>query len=148
MSLDRAHSAGYMTNWAARLFARAIDRRLRSIGISSGQLPVFFALGDGRALPQKELARLAAIEQPTMAATLTRMERDGLIERRTDPEDGRSSLVSLTAKARQKADLVASAIAEVNAAALAGLSEAERAAYLETLGRIIATLDRMLSEGR
>ena len=91
-----------MTNWAARLFARAIDQRLKAIGVSSGQLPVFFALAGGKALTQKELARLAAIEQPTMASTLARMERDGLIERRPDPDDGRSSLVSLSAKARQE----------------------------------------------
>ncbi|WP_216073103.1 MarR family transcriptional regulator, partial [Acinetobacter nosocomialis] len=63
-----------MTNWAARLFARAIDRRLKLIGVSSGHLPVFFALGDGSALSQKALTEAAAIEQPTMAATLTRME--------------------------------------------------------------------------
>ena len=44
MSLERGRSAGYLVNWAARLFARAIDRRLKPLGVSSGQLPVFFAL--------------------------------------------------------------------------------------------------------
>ena len=147
MSFQRGRSAGYMTNWAARLFARAIDQRLKAIGVSSGQLPVFFALTGGRALPQKELARLASIEQPTMASTLARMERDGLVERRADPDDGRSSLVSLSAKARKKADLVMQAIAEVNAGALDGLPQAERAAYLDSLAKIIAALERRLADG-
>ena len=61
MKFERQRSAGYMTNWAARLFARAMDRRLKAIGMSSGQMPVLFALGDGGALPQKRLAELAAI---------------------------------------------------------------------------------------
>jgi MarR family transcriptional regulator, transcriptional regulator for hemolysin len=145
MSFDRGRSAGYMTNWAARLFARAIDQRLKLIGVSSGQLPVFFALAGGKALTQKELARLASIEQPTMASTLARMERDGLIERRADPNDGRSSLVSLSAKARKKAEQVTQAITEVNAGALDGLTAAERTAYLDSLAKIIAALERRLS---
>ena len=36
MPLKRTQSAGYMTNWAARLFARAIDQKLRPMGMSSG----------------------------------------------------------------------------------------------------------------
>jgi MarR family transcriptional regulator for hemolysin len=148
MSFDRARSAGYMTNWAARLFARAIDQRLKLIGVSSGHLPVFFALAGGKTLTQKELARLASIEQPTMASTLARMERDGLIERRADPNDGRSSLVSLSAKARRKADLVMQAITEVNAGALEPLTAVECGAYLDSLGKIIAALERQLSDER
>ena len=147
MSFDRGRSAGYMTNWAARLFARAIDQRLKAIGVSSGQLPVFFALAGDKALTQKELARLASIEQPTMASTLARMERDGLIERAPDPNDGRSSLVSLSAKAKRKADLVTQAITEINAGALEVLTAAERAAYLDSLAKIIAALERRLAEG-
>jgi DNA-binding MarR family transcriptional regulator len=42
---------------------------------------------------------LIGIEQPTMAFTLRRMERDGIIERSPDPEHGRKSLVKLTARA-------------------------------------------------
>lgn len=141
MQFDREKSAGYMTNWAARLFARAIDRRLKAIGVSSGHLPVFFALGDGAALSQKALTAIAAIEQPTMAATLTRMERDGLVARRPDPDDGRSTLFSLTPAARDKALEVRAAIMAVNARATAGLSADEHAAYLRSLKAIVTALD-------
>ena len=148
MPFEREQSAGYMTNWAARLFARAIDQRLKEIGVSSGQLPVFFALADGHSLTQKELALRASIEQPTMAATLSRMERDGLIERRPDPADRRSSLISLSATARDKARLVMQAVDETNAAALEALSEDERAALLDSLGKIVAALGRLLADER
>lgn len=148
MPLDRQQSAGYLANWAARLFARAIDRRLKEIGLSSGQLPVFFALAEDGALTQKELARTASIEQPTMAATLARMERAGLIERRPDPCDRRSSLVSLSAAAREKLALVREAISTVNAKALAGLDEDERAIFLKSLQTVIATLGHERDEER
>eukprot|EP01035_Chromulina_nebulosa_P012954 gene12954-17251_t len=73
----RETSAGYLTNWAARLLTRSLERRLAGGG--AGQMPVFFALIDGVAQTQADLARDAAVEQPTMANTLQRMERDGLV---------------------------------------------------------------------
>ena len=142
MQFDRRASAGYMANWAARLFARAIDKRLKAIGVSSGQLPVFFALGGGQTLSQKALTEVAAIEQPTMAATLSRMERDGLIARRPDPDDRRSSLVALTPEAMVKAAAVREATAEVNALALSHLGEEQRRAFLDALATVVETLDR------
>lgn len=146
MSLNRLTSAGYLTNWAARLLARAVDQRLKPLGLSSGQLPVFFALADGRALTQKQLAQLASIEQPTMAATLSRMERDGLVERRPDPKDRRSSLVTLSAAAREKLPAVKEATAAVNAQALAGMDDAQREAYLAGVKAVVATLGGKVDE--
>lgn len=146
MKFNRLHSAGYLTNWAARLFTRAIDRELRTLGLSSGQLPVFFALGDGAALSQKALASSAAVEQPTMAATLARMERDGLIVRTPDPKDKRSALVSLTPAAMEKAQAVREAIQAVNETALAGLTPGGRQAYLGALQNIVASLETACRE--
>jgi MarR family transcriptional regulator for hemolysin len=142
IKFERDRSAGYLTNWAARHFARVIDRKLRPLGLSSGQLPVFFALSAHAALTQKALAEAAAIEQPTMAATLARMERDGLIERKADPRDGRSALVSLTPGAVKKAPAVLDAVHGGNAEALAGLSGEERDQLLRLLRRVIANLEK------
>jgi DNA-binding MarR family transcriptional regulator len=138
--IGRDKSAGYMTNWAARLFARAIDRRLKPLGLSSAHMPVMFALGDGREMSQKALAQAASIEQPTMAATLSRMERDGLVQRRPDPGDRRAMLFSLTPRAAEKADAVHAAAVEVNQRALAGLAPQERDAFLGMLARVVAGL--------
>ncbi|WP_338528795.1 MarR family transcriptional regulator [Nitratireductor thuwali] len=146
MSLDRQESAGYLTNWAARLFARAIDRRLKPLGLSSGYLPVFFALAGGKALTQKQLAKAASIEQPTMAATLSRMERDGLVERAPDPKDKRASLISLTPSARDKIEEVVAATRAVNGDALSDLSPDETEAYFAALKKIIASLERVAGE--
>lgn len=140
MTYDRETSAGYMTNWAARLFVRAIEARLE--GGSAGPMPVFLALQDGRAMTQTALAQQASVEQPTMANTLARMERDGLVHRSPDPNDRRSALVELTDLGRRRADQALAAAKEVNAIAAAALSEAERTIYLDLLGRIIAALQK------
>lgn len=127
-----------MTNWAGRLFVRSLERRL---GSGAGQMPVCLALQDGSALPQKELARIAAVEQPTMAATLARMERDGLIRRTPDPADRRSALISLTPQGRRRATAALEAAKAVNAIAMAPLSPDERERFFAIMEKIIAALD-------
>jgi MarR family transcriptional regulator for hemolysin len=141
MNFDREQSSGYLTNWAARLFARAIDQRLTPLGLSSAYMPVFFALAGGAAMSQKALAERAAVEQPTMANTLKRMERDGLIARRADPRDGRAALVSLTPSAVEKLKGVQAAGKAVNETAMASLSATERVQYLRLLRKVIAALE-------
>jgi MarR family transcriptional regulator, transcriptional regulator for hemolysin len=146
MQFVRERSSGYMTNWAARLFARAIDVKLKPLGLSSAYMPVIFALAHGQALSQRALTEAASIEQPTMAATLARMERDGLVMKRPDPNDRRSSLYSLTPVGMEMTEKVRAAGHAVNAAAMEGLSEAEREAYLALLGKVVTNLGRSLDD--
>ena len=88
-------------------------------------------------LSQKALVHGAAIEQPTMAATLVRMERDGLVERRAHRTDARTSLFRLTRLAKSKLPQFFKQLKEGNAAALAGLSAQERNQLLYILGKVI-----------
>lgn len=141
MALIREASAGYMANWAARLFARELERQLAPSGIAPAYMPVLFALADGGSLPQKELARRAAVEQPTMAATLKRMQRDALITRQPDPADGRSALVTLTPLALGQVASVERVVSAINALALEQFTPAERQQFLGLLGRVITVLE-------
>ncbi|KPH88471.1 MarR family transcriptional regulator [Komagataeibacter intermedius AF2] len=134
---SREQSLGYMVNWAARLFAREMDDALRPFGLMSGQLPVFFALADGKPQSQRDLVRLAAVEQSTMAKTLSRMERDGLIERMPDPSDRRSALISLSSSAADRLPDISAAVAAINARSHARLSEEESGLLLRLLHQVV-----------
>ncbi len=136
---DTLHSIGYLTNLCARLLVRALERRIP--GGTSGPMPVFLALADGGALPQKALARLAAVEQPTMANTLARMMRDGLVVGTRDPADRRSTLLRLTRRGHEHARIAMAAAGEVNTLALGALRSGERAAFLDGLRRVIGKLE-------
>jgi DNA-binding MarR family transcriptional regulator len=48
-----------------------------------------------------EIARRARLTKQTMTTMVRLCERDGLVERRPDPDDGRATRVYLTAKARR-----------------------------------------------
>lgn len=141
--LKREDSAGYMTNWAARLFTRAINRKIGPLGLAPAYLPIFFALGAGNSMSQKDIVGRAAVEQPTMAATLARMERDGLVSRKPDTRDRRTMLYSLTPSAMKLVGEVQTAAMGTNGAALAGLTEAERATFFVLIGRIVDNLQAM-----
>ena len=145
MPLDRQRATGNLTGRASRLYGKVIDRRLAVLGVSSGQLPVFFALGDGGAMSQKALVEQATIEQSTMAATLTRMVRDGLVQRGPDPKDGRGALFSLTPEALAKIPEIAATGMATNAEAMEGLTPEQAEAYRQTLRTIIANLERVLA---
>ena len=141
MALQRETSAGYMTNLAGRLFVRELERNLARIGLTPAHMPVLLALEQGDALTQKALAARARVEQPTMAATLNRMERDGLIERHINPEDGRSMLVQLTPLARAKLPAVENVVSAINALVLEQLTPDERVQYFALLKKVIAVLE-------
>ena len=140
---DVLSTPGHLVSLAARGFARLSEARLRPLGFGVGHLPVLIALRDGRADTQRDLARFARIEQPPMAQMLARMERDGLIRRTPDPEDGRSSRVALTETALSRLPDAVVALYQGNRDALDGFSDAEVAQLVSLLGRLIANLDRL-----
>ena len=138
--LPREASLGYQVNHLARLLEQALRERIEPLGVVPGQFAQLLALYEQDGLTQAELCERVQIEQPTMANTLRRMERDGLIERVPDPADGRRSLVMLTAWARELEDDLVSAARAVNAAATEGLDEHDVTRFMTTLGAIIANL--------
>ena len=137
---DSSRSAGHLVSRAQRLFAKESDRRLKPLGLSSGYIPVILSLAVEPVLTQKALVQRAAIEQPTMAATLLRMERDGLVERRADRTDARTTLFRLTRLAKSKLPQFFEQLDEGNAVALADLSAEERKQLLNILTKVIHNL--------
>ncbi len=133
----------HLVNRAARLMTRVGETRMKPFGFSPAQLPVLGALLRHGPLSQKALAEGAMIEQPSMAQLLARMERDGLVSRRADPDDGRSSLITLTEKARDTLPALSEALTDGGRQALAGFSAEEEDVLRELLKRMIANLERM-----
>ncbi|MBN8954699.1 MULTISPECIES: MarR family transcriptional regulator [unclassified Rhizobium] len=135
-----------LINMASRSFARLGERRVKALGFNIGQLPVLYMLRNGAEMSQKDLAKFAKIEQPSMAQMLARMERDGLIRRTPDPTDGRSSLVSLTDAARERLPAARQALEEGREVVLAGFSAEEVQTLLRLMRRLNQNLDRMVAE--
>lgn len=142
MTSFKTSSAGYLANHVARLFARELAEAVRPLGLAPAQFMVLLELWREEGLTQKDLVGRLDVEQATMAATLARMERDGLIERRPDQADARARRIQLTVRARALQEPALAAAKSVNARALAGFSEAEREVLLSGLRRIVGALSR------
>lgn len=87
----------------------AIDRdcatRLAPHGLSEGRFVVLFLLhGAGGMLPPHELAERAGVTRATISGLLDGLQRDGLLQRHSDAEDGRRLQIVLTARGRRLAD--------------------------------------------
>lgn len=139
MEFDRMSSAGYLVNNLARLLVEVLRKRIGPLGIVPGQFPTLLALWEKDGLTQKELLSQVDIEQATLANTLTRMERDGLITRKEHPADARARTIHLTDAGRSIRDQAYEAAMQINAELLADLSEAEAQAFLSSLRRVIGT---------
>ncbi|MES0883610.1 MarR family winged helix-turn-helix transcriptional regulator [Roseibium sp. SCP14] len=140
MTFEKDSSAGYLANHMARLFAAGLHRRIKPLGLAPGQFPALLALWakDGRT--QKELVQLLDIEQATLANTLARMERDGLIARKPSEEDGRVQLIYLTERAKALQGEATQAAISQNKVALAGFSEEEAVQFLDFMRRAISAM--------
>jgi DNA-binding MarR family transcriptional regulator len=127
---------------------RLHDTRLRPLGLGMGVMPVLMALADGGALSQKELTELARVEQPTMAETLKRMERDGTVQRRPRADDKRGSVFTLTRSGRARMAKAKEVLLRGERDATVGLSEAEREVLIGLLRRVAANVDRSSEDDR
>jgi MarR family transcriptional regulator for hemolysin len=137
-----AHPGHYFSR-IARALTRIGDIRLRDLGFATAQLPVLAALKDGARMSQTDLARWAKVEQPTMAQMLARMERDGLIRREGDPNDRRSSVISLTKQARARVPAGRAILRQGNVEMTKGLSAREVETLLSLLRRVLANVEKM-----
>jgi homoprotocatechuate degradation regulator HpaR len=104
-------------------------------GLTEQQWRILRVLGEQGGAEQHELARACQIVPPSLTGVLSRMARDGLVERSRVASDQRRMLVTLAPRGR-------AAIAS-----LAPLIEAQYQALTDALGaELAADLERVLNE--
>lgn len=109
-------------------------------GLNPAQMQALGCLhGRPEGLRGKDLAAHLSVSAPSIADTVSALERKGLVARRPDPADARASRVVLTEEGRRVAEAGARAASQV-AQALAGLSPAAQAELLSTQISLIRQL--------
>lgn len=137
MRFSRKDSATYLAAQLAKTFARALNKRAAALGFSPGQFPVLLELWQEEGITQRQLLDRVDIEQATLANTLSRMERDGLIERKPHPKDRRAQIIGLTDKGRELETKAIAASKATDEEILEGLLKFERHLLVEYMGRAI-----------
>jgi DNA-binding MarR family transcriptional regulator len=86
-----------------RLAITRTARRLRQeagTGLSPSQTAALATIDLHGPLTPSELATIERVQRPTATRIVARLEDEGLLVRAADPDDGRSSIVSVTPRGR------------------------------------------------
>ena len=138
---------GHLINRASRLMRWQGEASFRPLGLGIASLPVLTMLRNGEKLSQKGADAARRIRASSMAQLLARLERDGMIERTPDRNDGRSTLIAITDKALALLPEVDAAINAGNDLATAGMDEAEIDILVDLLTRLIGNLEAAAENG-
>ena len=131
------NTLGFRANELARIYEGSLTRELAPLGIAPAQFRVLMHLWEEDGITQSSIVKRSRIEQSTIALTLKRMERDGLITRRPDPSDSRAQLIIMTQRARVLRAPATEAIRRANAEGTRALSAAELEALTGLLDRVL-----------
>lgn len=119
---------------------RSISATLAEKDLTMAQFDVLATLRYSEGLTQKELAELLLVTKGNVVGLLDRLQKLDLVERRADPDDGRSNRVHLTEQGRGKIATVLPVHDRLVLRTLDCLDQQE----VSTLRRLLATLDHSL----
>lgn len=141
--MDRLRMIGFLLKDATRLYTRRFEERAQDLSLTLAQCKALAYLERNEGVSQKRLAELTELDPMSLVRILDRMEADGWVERRLDPQDRRARTLWLTAQARPVLERIARVAAQTRAEALAGLSETEHEQLCRLLGRVHENLSSL-----
>jgi MarR family transcriptional regulator for hemolysin len=122
MLLER--EIAFNINDVARLLKTCADQRARDLGMTRAQWAVLARVERSEGLKQVELADTLDLQPITLTRLIDRLCDNGLIERRSDPEDRRAKRLYLTPAARPVLDGLTRLGKDMMATVLTGIEPA------------------------
>ena len=133
-------NVGFLLAKASQRWNERLSDRFRSRGfpeVRPAYGSVLLPLFEEDPLRIGELARRARVAKQTMTTLVRLAERDGLVERRPDPSDGRAVLVSMTARAREFRPVADEVLEELDGRVAALLSPRDLARFQSMLKEVM-----------
>ena len=106
-----------------------LSAALADLNLSAAEINALANLSEGATLNVRQLSELTGTRASTLTGLLDRLENRGYLTRELDPEDRRSFRLPLTERGQATATRVLTAIADLERAALSGLSAEQIAGY-------------------
>jgi MarR family transcriptional regulator, transcriptional regulator for hemolysin len=144
MNNDRAIESDFLflIYDVAQLVRRHADKRARIHGMTRAQWAVLARLEREPGITQSRLAMLTDVEPITIGRLVDRLEANGLIERRPDPDDRRIWRLSLTPKSAVQLRQIAAFRRELHDEMGDGLEAPDLAILVKCLQRMRANLTK------
>ena len=138
--MDRIRNFGFILKNLERLYTKRFETLAQELSLTLPQCKALFHLSRNEGISQKRLTELAEIEPMTLVRILDRMESDGWVERRPDPNDRRARTLYVTAGAKPVLEQIDKLSAQMRAEALAGLSGEHRNQLMGLLEHVYQNL--------
>jgi len=119
---------------------------LATLGVTGPQRLVLRLLGHYGTMSAGELARTLHIHPSSLTGILRRLEEAGMLERRSDPEDGRRAVLKLTSKGKRLNGRNEGTVEEVVERALRSVSDADLRAAHRVLRALAAEFEEDMHE--
>jgi MarR family transcriptional regulator for hemolysin len=126
----------FSINDVARLLRTYADHKAASFGLTRAKWAVLARLDRFEGLKQNELADMLDLQPISLTRLLDRLSENGLIERRSDPNDRRAKRLFLTPGAHPLLERLSELGEDLMTTALAGLDQSETSALLTSLTTI------------
>ncbi|MBY6137280.1 MarR family transcriptional regulator [Nocardioides marinus] len=127
----------YLMNRIMGRYNASLRTEMAALGLTTAQMRTLAVLSVLDGLLIRELAVYAVVEQSTLSRSLDQLARDGLIERRPDPDDSRATRVFLTADGRATHDKLWPHVAAAYQQMFEGIGLEERRQFTATLQTIL-----------
>lgn len=127
-------------NALSHIFHSSIRDLGEAQGLNESYRNLLFHLSREDGVTQLDLSRMTHLKPPTISVTLTKMEAEGYIERKTDENDRRAVRVFLTEKGKAFESASRKLVKSLDARSLEGMSDEEVATLMELLDRIYFNL--------
>ncbi|RXZ83675.1 MarR family transcriptional regulator [Paenibacillaceae bacterium] len=117
--MDRSDSIFHLMTHTVKMYRHKVDQIIKPYDVYPGQPPLLLRLSEKDGRSQSELASLMRVAPATLTVMVDRMEKTGLVMRRSDPVDQRVSRIFLTDKGHTATEAVKEAIQFVDNQCLA-----------------------------
>ncbi|KAF0811105.1 MarR family transcriptional regulator [Alcanivorax sp. S71-1-4] len=128
----------FLINMAQRKMFRYVDSECETqLGFSVTQVAAMLFIARNEGGLQKELGAALGLNKPAVTGLCSRMEQNGLIERRPCQQDGRASRLYLSPQGKAVLPKVMPLLTRMNAMLAADFSEQELDVVVRFLSRVM-----------
>ena len=119
---------------------------MKELDVHPRQIPLLFILQKKEGMSQREICDEMKIKPPTVAVSIKRMEKAGLIERKPDEKDQRVTRIYMTEKGKEIKAKALERIHKNEAVMMEGFSEAEQCLLRRFLEQILVNIEKIQPE--
>jgi DNA-binding MarR family transcriptional regulator len=124
----------------ARLLRKRYDQRARTMGMTLAQWRTIAAIRDNEGATQRRVAAIIEVGDVTAGRLIDRLQEQGWVERRPDPDDRRVFRLYLSPNADPLIDRLGRLGADEERCAFDGFTEEEKDQLGNLLARVIENL--------